>query len=227
MQRTESNMNNAFTSVLSRHRRAVIGATGLAAVLGAGAFMVTGAKTDPARPAAHPAAATRSSAPAAGLSDRAGAGEAAMIVPHALASASAPSLRQRLNDARSANDRLGTGVRRPFPQVTSTADPSKVTVTQTGSPAIGHYLRVSTSRQNLANYQELAWARDGKKFGDATCTQTITLSPDTPPKVKPTLLLCWRTSARKSVYTIAVDFKKPPAKEVSVAALDKAWAKMH
>jgi hypothetical protein len=77
---------------------------------------------------------------------------------------------------------------------------------------------------DLTGYRELAWVREGKPVGEATCTKTIAVSANVPPKEKPTLLICWRTSAQKSAYTVAVDFDTPPSEAKSVAELGKAWA---
>jgi hypothetical protein len=97
-------------------------------------------------------------------------------------------------------------------------------VVQTGSNQEGHTLKVASAPLDLTGYRELAWVRGGERHGAATCTQKITVSPDVPPKVKPTLLICWRTSAKKSAYTVAVDFQGHPSATESVAALTKAWA---
>lgn len=227
-----------FTSVLGRHvrrhRRAVIGATGLAAVLGAGAFLVTdqvtkesstkagpvpAVTTSPAQVAAEPAAETGPARPAS-------TGQAAAAQAVAGPTVSPQTLQERVDAARSANKRLGTEVRHQSPIKATDVDSAKVHVDQTGSDRAGKMLRVSSAHQDLTGYRELAWVRDGKASGDADCTNKITLSPQSPARPRPTLLICWRLSAHKSVYTVAVDFKTPPAESVSVAALDRAWRAM-
>jgi hypothetical protein len=226
-----------FTSVLSRHvrrhRRAVIGATGLAAVLGAGAFLVTDQVTKDSPTSAGPSSAvTTGPAVPAGVStepaaqiDPASSGPAAAQTA-AAQTAGPQTLQERVDAARSANKRLGTEVRHQSPVKATDVDPAKVHVEQTGSDRAGKMLRVSSARQDLTGYRELAWVRDGKAAGDAVCTKKITLSPQSPARARPTLLICWRLSAQKSVYTVAVDFKTPPPESASVAALDRAWRAM-
>ncbi len=63
-----------------------------------------------------------------------------------------------------------------------------------------------------------------EQHGDAECTKTIRLSPDVPPRERPTLLLCWRLSGTRSVYTVAVDMDGKPDPEESLVALEKRWA---
>ena len=225
-----------FTSVLSRHvrrhRRAVIGATGLAAVLGAGAFLVTDQVTKDSPTSAGPSSAVTTGPPvSAGVSaepaPQTGPERPASAGQTATGQTTGPqTLQERAAEARSANKRLGTEVRHQSPVKATDVDSAKVHVEQTGSDRAGKMLRVSSARQDLTGYRELAWVRDGTAAGDAVCTKKITLSPESPARARPTLLICWRLSARKSVYTVAVDFKTPPPESVSVAALDRAWRAM-
>jgi hypothetical protein len=227
-----------FTSALGRHvrrhRRAVIGATGLAAVLGAGAFLVTDQVTKDSPTSAGPLSpvttvpAGVSEEPAAetGLARPASTGQAPAAQVAAGPTTGPQTLQERVDAARTANKRLGTEVRHQSPMKATEVDPAKVHVEQSGSDRAGKMLRVSSAHQDLTGYRELAWVRDGKAVGDADCTKKITLSPQSPARARPTLLICWRLSAKKSVYTVAVDFKTPPPESVSVAALDRAWRAM-
>ena len=63
-------------------------------------------------------------------------------------------------------------------------------------------------------------------MGNARCTQTITLSNDVPASARPTLMLCWRVGAQKSVYTVAIKADGRPAAKTSVALIDKEWARL-
>lgn len=224
-------LRSAFSRRIRRNRRAAIGLAGLAAVLGAGALLVTdraaetsGAIAEPGAQAAHVAPSPPSRSPAGPTKPSAAPSSARAKSPSR--SATATSVQERLDAARSANKRLGTEVRRPLTAAAAQVDPAKVKVMQTGSNRVGRMMRVSSARLDLTGYRELAWVRDGKRHGDATCTQKITVSPDVPPRERPTLLICWRTSAKKSVYTVAVDFKKRPPVAASIAELEKAWAAM-
>ncbi|WP_433826375.1 hypothetical protein ACQP2E_30430 [Actinoplanes sp. CA-015351] len=90
----------------------------------------------------------------------------------------------------------------------------------------GETMRVYTSRQDLTGYQELAWVVNGERIGEAFCTQTIKLSSDKKTRTRPTLLICWRTSAEKSVYTVLVDVDKKPSKNKSLSVIKKEWARL-
>ncbi|MEV6847873.1 hypothetical protein [Actinoplanes sp. NPDC051411] len=220
--------DGGFPSGSPRRRRVILGATGLAAVLGVGALLATDRMTrdpgtttaGPARPAALTARASVSASVPPSVPP---SGAPSTSVPGPVKSPAAvpKAVKERADQARTANQRLGTEARHPLPSSTSTVDPGKVTVEQTGTDTGGHMLRVSSSRQDLTGYRELAWVRDGEPYGDATCTQTITVSPDVPPRKRPTLLICWRTSAARSVYTIAVDFAQHPSADQSVRA--RSW----
>ena len=135
------------------------------------------------------------------------------------------SLRARVS--RAATD--GSQVRRPLPNDPFRVPPSALHKEAVGSlREEGWYMRIVSARTDLTGQRELAWVADaGRQVGRARCTQKITLSPNVPPQVRPTLLLCWRLSARKSVYTVLVDNRGgTPSHSMSAAAIDRAWQKL-
>jgi len=220
-----------------RRRKQVLAAAGLATILGAGAFTVTyeltgDARTAPSdldaqapRNAQVPAAATSSVAPP--TAD----GPAVNALPATpTPTVTAKSFNQRLSEARTAASRAGTTIRNPLPPPNGgpMAAVDIVSVTDSGNVRTdGHSLRVVSARGDLSGQRELGWvADDGETVGDARCSQNFRLSNNVRAKEHPTLLVCWRTSATRSVYTVAVDVKGRPSKQTSVAALDKAWAKL-
>jgi hypothetical protein len=88
-------------------------------------------------------------------------------------------------------------------------------------------LRVVTAHGDLTGQQELAWVADaGQPVGEAHCTQNFKIGQDAKPRERPTMMICWRTSATKSVYTVSIDLTKKPSAADSVAAINKAWAQM-
>jgi hypothetical protein len=120
--------------------------------------------------------------------------------------------------------KAGPTVRRAIPQVRSD---EAMTVENYGSAKKGNTLKVVAARTNLTGQRELAWAADaGEQVGEARCTQNFRLSNETDSRERPTMLLCWRLSDVRSVYTLAVDIHGRPVKQTSVDALDKAWAKL-
>src|SRR2546423_606895 len=128
---------------------------------------------------------------------------------------------------------LGTGAvlltweRRAKPeQAVETTTEAGVTVTNFGSmPKDHHTLRVVSGRMDLSGRHELAWAADtGHPVGDARCTQNYRIGPSSAPRVRPTMLLCWRTSAHRSVFTVAVDIEHRPSEQDSVDTIDRVWS---
>ena len=100
-------------------------------------------------------------------------------------------------------------------------------VTNEGSLKEGGTLRVITAQHDLTGQRELLWAADdGKPVGSAHCTQNFHFSNDGKAKVRPTMLLCWRTSAGKSVVTVAVVRTGRPSTAASVGVIDRRWAEM-
>jgi hypothetical protein len=84
-------------------------------------------------------------------------------------------------------------------------------------------MRIRTARYDLAGQYELAWAADdGERVGNARCTQNLRLAGVA--RERPTMLLCWHTSAGKSVVTLAVTRQGRPSRATSVATIDEQWA---
>jgi hypothetical protein len=193
-----------------RRRYQVVAAVGITAVLGSGASVAMHiAQRQPEnRPDAHDGPAAKPDAVnAPGASARTTGGAP---TPGASAGAIAPPAPDRT---------LRAPALAPAPAVS-------VTVTNSGSIAEEHHtLRVVSARADLSGQRELAWVADsGRPVGTARCTQNFQFSPDSPAAVRPTMLLCWRTSANKSVYTVAVDLDHPPSEQAAVATIDRVWS---
>ncbi len=227
-----------------RRKKAIAGAVGLAAVLGGGAFLITDRMSGDTKPVSDAGAAQvaiapappavsgtpsapAGSAPASSAATRSAPPKKAPATVAAAPPAEPKTVKERIATARAANKKAGTEVRRPLAPVNGNV-PSAVTVTETGNlKKDRETLRVVSAPEDLTGQRELAWAGDaGEPVGDARCTQNIRLSAGSPVSYKPNLLLCWRTSAEKSVYTINVQIDGKPSKDRSVAAIDRQWAKM-
>jgi hypothetical protein len=218
-----------------RRRKAVIGVTGLAAVLGVGAFVITDRVTDhsstrdvAAISAPQPAAVTSPASPPTSPGHTPSPSASASVTPaDATRAEPDPEVSREIVAARSRAAADGVPLLRGL---TSKAlgSVSDVRVTSSGSPqAVGGTLKVVSARGDLTGYQEMAWVGDqGEAVGDARCSQQFRLSNDVEATKRPTLLVCWHTSATKSVYTVALSLKSPPSRKASVAAIDKAWAKL-
>lgn len=95
-----------------------------------------------------------------------------------------------------------------------------------GQKNSNHIVRVVAARADLTGGLELAWAADaGQKVGPVSCTNKTRLTPDQPPRVRPTLMLCWRTSPSLSVYTLVIDPKatSPVPTTDAAATVDTVW----
>jgi hypothetical protein len=103
-----------------------------------------------------------------------------------------------------------------------------VTIRETGNVQDNRRtMRVVSARGDLTGQRELAWPADkGTAVGDAHCTQNFQFNAQSLPGIRPTLMICWRTSKDRSVYTVAVDVANKPSMDDSVAVLDKAWNAM-
>jgi hypothetical protein len=95
-----------------------------------------------------------------------------------------------------------------------------------GHAGTNHIVRVVAARTDLTGALELAWAADaGTKVGPVSCTNKTRLTPDQPPKVRPTIMLCWRTSGSLSVYALVIDPKAttPVPTTDAAATVESVW----
>ncbi|MEV6595664.1 hypothetical protein AB0M36_02245 [Actinoplanes sp. NPDC051346] len=237
--------NEVYSSAVSRRtrlrRQAMIGGAGLLAVLGVGGLVAhqvlddrdtapaaqTGAE-EPTVPGAAPATSgvVPQAAPSTGA--RASSAAAPPKSPAAKTTTHSKADAERIAAVRSAAAKASASaqIRRPVPNAAA-ANVDASAVTSTTVRQGGEALRIKSARQDLTGYRELGWIADeGVQVGNSRCTQRIRLSTNTAARERPTLLICWRTSAQKSVYTVAVKTDGRPSKELSVAEIDKQWAKL-
>jgi hypothetical protein len=101
-----------------------------------------------------------------------------------------------------------------------------VTVTNR-SGTDGSAIRVVSARYDLTGRSELLAAADrGQVVGGARCTRNLRVGAAATPEVRPTMLLCWRTAADKSVVTVAINKVHAPSAGVSAAVVDQEWIAM-
>ncbi|WP_250007120.1 hypothetical protein [Actinoplanes sp. M2I2] len=217
---------NPFT----RRRKLAVtaGATGLLGLLSAGVGLL--AWDDPTSPerrlpvAAAPAdsagAPTAAPAPAGGAgATTAAASRAPEREIQSLMEAGDVSraVAEKWAAARRANVEAGTTVRRPLVGGGGVVNDADVVVRTVDG------IRVVSADQDLTGQRELGWVADrGVPVGTSRCSQTFRLSRDEPARKRPTLLVCWRVSADRSVFTVATGAE--PSKRGSVALIDKVWA---
>jgi hypothetical protein len=95
------------------------------------------------------------------------------------------------------------------------------------SASTGRTLRLVASRTDLEGLLELGWAGDlGTSVGEGRCTQSLDPTGQGEPAIKPTMILCWRTSEALSVYGIAIDQDRRPSASGTMAAVQSLWAEL-
>jgi hypothetical protein len=218
----ELNMSDQGSHTWTRKR--IVAGAGLAAVLGAGAYAVTtqvhdrGDTTANGRTsAAAPMAASKQS-PVKYVDE-----PAATPVP------SDSLTPDSLTPEERAAAILAEAAKHPHPVLRPLTPPPGIQlatdIQESNQKRTNGSLRIITARGDLTGQRELLWAADqGRKHGDVTCTQTFHFASNDPPAVRPTMLLCWRTSDAKSVATVMIDYGGHPSANASRKAIDRAWA---
>ncbi|GIE92928.1 hypothetical protein [Paractinoplanes rishiriensis] len=217
-----------------RHVRVAVGVTAVAAVLGAAAYVTTdrltreqGATTEvgalawPSASVGIPSAGVRS-APASASATPAN-GE---MKPWASMSPEEQRrIRQKIDAAHKAMAKDGVKITRPLDGKKATGD----AITRTGGSLSQDegITRVTTAKYDLTGQKELRWVVDGgKKTGTATCTQKFRFSRDKPATERPNMLMCWRTSAQRSVVAVTVVKEGKPSTEANLKVLAREWGKL-
>jgi hypothetical protein len=220
-----------------RRKRAVAGVAGAAVLLGGGAYAVTtqlmdqNGSTVPGDVGALAPVVTATSTtpsavepPSASVSATNSA-EIAATPSHSPAPRKSLTVDEQIAAARSAAAKDGHPVQRPLTPARGMAAEQAPVAERTERTKTG-VLRIVSSRSDLSGRRELLWAADeGKAVGDARCTQNFHFSNGNA-AVRPTMLLCWRTSSSRSVAVVQVDRSGKPSAAISVAALDREWARL-
>ncbi|AGL19799.1 hypothetical protein [Actinoplanes sp. N902-109] len=224
-------------------RKQVAAATAGLAVLGAGAWLATtlatGDATTETRDVAAPAPVTTEPSATASATGAAGSPMPSSSAVPSVPVSAAPATPEPVTSSKATREEQiaavrklarqpNNQVRRPLPQPVTAVEDGDLTVADTGSLKKDRAtLRVVSARQDLTGQRELSTVADaGVPAGPARCTQNFRFGAGAPAVTKPTLLICWRTSAGKSVYTVAVDLDGRPDRDKSVAALQHVWDAM-
>lgn len=137
-----------------------------------------------------------------------------------------PEVRKSIEAARESMRKDGVEVQRPVvPAAPQTAD--NIETTTKGSLKEGGIVRVLAAREDLTGQRELAYVAGGvEKYRNVPCSQTFQFSTSPTPAKKDNLLMCWRTTATKSVVAIVVDPKGKPSRDKALAAIEQKWRSM-
>jgi hypothetical protein len=223
-----------------RRSRTVAGIAGLAAIVGAGAYLTTsllaGGDSDTAQDlrVVTPAADSPSVSPPTGAASApTTAVSSAASAPAATSKATTPAkvnpdtVRQEIMAARKAAEKDGFPVHRPLKEQTGHAAASGATSETTRRLPGGGTMRITTAAYDLSGRRPLSWAADdGKDANGSKCTQKFHFSEGDPGTKRPTMLLCWRTSERRSVAVLSVDPDGKPSVVDSTAVVDREWKKL-
>lgn len=236
----------------TRRRRALLGATGAAAVLASGAFLV--AQTRDGRQESLPEpplmAAASETTPAPAISDGSTPARAAvpstMSTPtrtsspaaseeneadenHAAKKQSAKEVREEIDKARAKAKADGFPLQRPPEAKGAGRKVDESAVKQWTEPIKNGTVRVTTARQDLTGGSALLLAGDrGKPVGGGVnCTDKVRFTRDAPAAEQPTLLLCWRTSSARSVVTMMATPEGKPSTDANISIINREWAKLH
>jgi hypothetical protein len=128
-----------------------------------------------------------------------------------------------IEKARQDGEKHGIKVTRPLPQPATTV----AGIQQADSGRLGGTVRVVSAPGDLTGQRELTWVAGGvSKYKGYDCSQTFKFNTNPVPTRKPNLLMCWRTSAQKSVIAVVVDAKGHPSKDKALAAISQRWNSM-
>jgi hypothetical protein len=232
-------------------RQAVVGVIGLAAVLGGGSYLLTTHLTSgnnstatsgagalgtfggptpdsPDVSPAAPSAVVSTDAPDA-MSPTPTLASAAVTTRPATAPTVKPAattnpaaVKKEVQDAREKAEKDGVSLQRPLSAKGGSVQDLSTRTEKTGEGTI----RITTAKGDLTGQQDQLMAADGgTPVGQARCTQRLHFSNAGARKI-PTILLCWRTSASRSVVTLAVSRNGKPSEDASTAVIDREWARL-
>ncbi len=209
-------------SATRRRRLIVVAAVGVTAAMGAGLLATQNSDAEyPEQAAQNGAAAPTTLAPAVSAQTPAtpgASGSAPVASPPPTKAAPSPT---RLRTPKPAVTSYRAGAETPEPRVVAADVPVREQTSRKGNST----LKVVSANGDLSYQREMLWrADDGTAVGQVRCTNNIKVNFNSPAKVRPTMLLCWRLSAERSAYTLAVDPDGKPVQAESVTALNKAWA---
>ncbi|MCU7725488.1 hypothetical protein ODJ79_17310 [Actinoplanes sp. KI2] len=187
---------------------------GLAVVAG-GAFLLLGNRhQDVTTGALEPSASPTAHASAAAVSDGPQPGGKSAAAPRAAGTASRTT---------------GSPAKPPSAESRSSRTPDTASAEGVSSRTVllptGN-VHLTWAKANLLGQQEQNLAADnGKPVGGARCTQKLKVVGGTPKDI-PNMILCWRTSAARSVLAFQVVTSGAPSAATNVKILNEQWAKL-
>jgi len=210
MPKKQPSKERKFRLVASRRARVGLGLAALAAV-GVGSYVVTDHRAAPEAGSSLRAATASPAAPA-------GPGPAPRSDAERVAAAKSFAAAHGVKNFHPV-------LPKDVPELSAAAAAAKVTTT--GSVKQGATMRIITAKGDLTGQRELGWVAGGvMKVGRVSCSQTFQLANEEKPTRKPSLLICWRTSAAKSVATVAVNLRGRPSLKQSAEVIGREWGRL-
>jgi hypothetical protein len=228
--------------------------TGVAAVLAVGAFLVaqthdarreslpepkplrtasemvpaTATSGGPAPASAAPAVSESSLASSPGATAESETGQTDTGGVRAPKKRSANDVREEINKARARAKADGIELQRPL-TAKGKSEMTDGSYSQWNESTKNGSVRVTTAGHDLTDSSDLLPAGDGgKPVGDGVkCTNRVRFSQDAAPTTRPTLLVCWRTSSKRSVVTMMATPNGEPSAAANVSIINREWAKLH
>lgn len=208
-----------------RRATAVAGMLSLAALLSAGAC--GSGKTEEATSNVRAIAPQASGASANSRSAASEPSEGTQSPEASATSSIDTETKKKIDEAHRRMAEDGVPLQRPVTPRKTVAAAASIMRDTVGSLKGGGIVRVVSARGDLTGQSELAWVAGGvAKHRNVDCSQTFKFATNPKPTRKPNLLLCWRTSARKSVVAVVVDPQGHPSKDKAVSELERKWRRM-
>jgi hypothetical protein len=139
-------------------------------------------------------------------------------------------VRREIEAARSTAAKDGYPLQRPLsaaPQPRIGAEDARTYVEETRPLPDGGTMRIMSARYDLSGQREMLWAADtGTEAGAARCTQNFRFARGQTPRVRKTMLLCWRNTADRSVVVLAVARTDAPDTTQVLNVLDTQWNRL-
>jgi hypothetical protein len=133
-------------------------------------------------------------------------------------------VKKRITAARETAEKAGFPLQRPLEPTGTVAG---VTSETTQRLPDGTTLRITTANRDLSGQRPLLWAADdGEPRGNSLCTQKFRFSQSDSGHTRPTMLMCWRTSADRSVAVLAVAPTGTPSRQATTKVVDREWKKL-
>jgi hypothetical protein len=233
--------DGVHSSTPARRSRGLVvaGVVGLAAVLGGGSYLITdhlrntgheGATTSIGRidsveePSESPSApASASAAPSSAVASPAASPSRTTAAAPTPTVTDAAKVKTEIQAAREKAAKDGYPLQRPLEPKGQVVDADTRMEKFDGGT-----IRITTAKGDLTGQRDQLMAADGgERVGAAFCTSKLRFANADKPRDMPTVLLCWHTSAKKSVVTMAVSTKGvKPSAAASAAVIAREWARL-